>query len=239
MVFVQKWPFFQFFFFLGNIGQENVFYVILQRKNDFLGYKNIEFKTSKNWHFSQGVNLYFWSKNCHFSYFLFLSNIGQENVFYGLLQRKNAFLDYKNKKIKQAKNWYFSKGVNSWLWSKNGRFSNFVFLGNIGQENVFYDILELKNAFLGYNKKKFKPSKNWHFSKRVNLWFSSKNVRFSNFFFLGNIGQENIFHYTLERKNAFLGYQNKKFNQSNNWHFFKGVNPWFGSKNGHFSKFFF
>ena len=27
------------------------------------------------------------------------------------------------------------------------------FLANIGQENVFYDILELKNVFLGYKKK--------------------------------------------------------------------------------------
>ena len=34
------------------------------------------------------------------------------------------------------------------------------FLDNIGQENVFYDILEGKNAFLGYKKKKFKKSKN-------------------------------------------------------------------------------
>ena len=38
MVLVQKWPFFQVFF-LGNIGQENVFYDILERKNDFLGLK--------------------------------------------------------------------------------------------------------------------------------------------------------------------------------------------------------
>ena len=41
MVLVQKWPFFQLFF-LGNIGQENVFYDILERKNAFLGYKNQE-----------------------------------------------------------------------------------------------------------------------------------------------------------------------------------------------------
>ena len=77
----------------------------------------------------------------------------------------------------------FPKGVNPLFWSKDSHFSHFFFLGNIGQENVFYDILELKNAFLGYNKKKFKPSKNWHFSKRVNPWFWSKNGRFSNFFF--------------------------------------------------------
>ena len=28
----------------------------------------------------------------------------------------------------------------------------FFFLGNLGQEKVFYDILEPKNAFLGYKK---------------------------------------------------------------------------------------
>ena len=31
-----------------------------------------------------------------------------------------------------------------------------VFLGNIRQENVFYDILGRKNAFLGYKNRKFK-----------------------------------------------------------------------------------
>ena len=34
------------------------------------------------------------------------------------------------------------------------------FLGNIGQENVFYDILEWKNAFLAYKNDKFTKSKN-------------------------------------------------------------------------------
>ena len=38
MVLVQKWPFIQLLF-LGNIGQENVFYDILEQKDAFLGYK--------------------------------------------------------------------------------------------------------------------------------------------------------------------------------------------------------
>ena len=38
-----------------------------------------------------------------------------------------------------------------------------LFLGNIGKENVFYDILGRKNVFLSYKKKKFKKSKNWHY----------------------------------------------------------------------------
>ena len=107
MVLVQKWPFFQLFF-LGNIGQENVFYDILERKNAFLGYKNKNFKKSKKWYFSIGVKPWFWSKNCHFSNF-FLGNIGQKNVFYDILERKNAYLRYKNRKFKKPTNWHFSK----------------------------------------------------------------------------------------------------------------------------------
>ena len=173
----------QTFFFLANIFQDNVFYDILERKTAFLGHKNKKFKKSKNGHFSKGVNPWFWSKNGHFFNFYFLCNISQENVFYDILERKNAFLGYKNKKFKKSKNWHFSKGVNPWFWSKNGHFCKFYFLGNIGQENDFYDILERKNAFLGYKIKKFKMSKNWHFFKGVNPWFWSKNGRFFNFFF--------------------------------------------------------
>ena len=62
-------------------------------------------------------------------------------------------------------------------------FFHLYFLGNIGQENVFYDILDQEKAFLGYKNKMFKKSKNWHFSKRVNPWFKSKNGHLSNFFF--------------------------------------------------------
>ena len=47
MVLVQKWPFFQLFFF-GNREQENAFYNIVEQKNAFLGYKNKEFKKLKN-----------------------------------------------------------------------------------------------------------------------------------------------------------------------------------------------
>ena len=70
MVLAQKLPFSELFF-LGNIGQENVFYGILQRKNPFQGYKNKKFKQSKNWHFSKRVNLSFWSKNGPFDNFFF------------------------------------------------------------------------------------------------------------------------------------------------------------------------
>ena len=102
-VLVQKWPFFQLFF-LDNIRKENVFYDILEQKNAILGYKNKKFKTSKNGHFCKRVNPWFWSTNGHFSNLFFLDNIRKENVFYDILERKNAILGYKNKKFKKSKN---------------------------------------------------------------------------------------------------------------------------------------
>ena len=43
---------------------------------------------------------------------------------------------------------------------QNWPFLHVFFLSNIGQENVFLDILEGRNAFLGFKNKKFKKSKN-------------------------------------------------------------------------------
>ena len=91
--------------------------------------------------FPNGLTHGFGPKMAIFPTFFFLGNIAQENVFYDILDRKNAFLSNKSKNLNQSKNWHFSKGVNPWFWSKNGHFSNFFFLGNIGQENLFF-ILE-------------------------------------------------------------------------------------------------
>ena len=113
---------------------------------------------------------------------LFLGIIGQENVFYDIPERKNAFVGYKNKIFKKSKMAIFPKGLTHGLCSKIAIFPTF-FLGNIGHENVFYDILERKIAFLAYKNKKFKNSKNGHFLKGVNSWFLFKNGDFSNFFF--------------------------------------------------------
>ena len=87
MVLVQKWPFFQLFF-LGNIEQENVFYDILERNNAFLGYKNKKFKKRKIDIFPKRITLGFAPKMAIFPTFFFLGNIGQENVFYDILERQ-------------------------------------------------------------------------------------------------------------------------------------------------------
>ena len=70
MVLVQKWPFFQLCF-LGNIGQKNVFYDILDRKNAFLGYKNNNLKNQKIDIFSKGLTYGFGPKMAIFSTLFF------------------------------------------------------------------------------------------------------------------------------------------------------------------------
>ena len=66
-------------------------------------------------------------KNSKFFHFFILFKIGKENEFYDILYRKNAFLDYKNIKLKRQQNWDFSKGVSPWFFSKIANVFIFLF----------------------------------------------------------------------------------------------------------------
>ena len=66
---------------------------------------------------------------------------------------------------------------------QNSPFFHVLFLGNIGQEKVFYDFLERKNAFVGYKNNKFKKSKKWDFCKGLTHGFGLKLTIFPSFFF--------------------------------------------------------
>ena len=58
------------------------------------------------------------------------------------------------------------------------------FLGNLGQENAFYDILERKMNLVGYKNKKFKnQTKKDIFPKGLTLGFGPKMAIFKTFFF--------------------------------------------------------
>ena len=111
MVLVKKWQFFHVFF-LGNIGHENLFYNILERKNVFLAYKKTCSKSRKIEIFPQGLTHGFAQKMTIFPCLFFFCNIGQENVFYNNLEQKNAFLAYKKERSsKSRKIKIFPKGL--------------------------------------------------------------------------------------------------------------------------------
>ena len=86
----------------------------------------------------------------------------------------------KTRSSKSRKIDVFLKGLTHGFGPKMAIFPT-SFLGNIGHENLLYDILERKHAFQAYKKKKFKNSKNWRFSKGVNPWYWSKNGHFFHF----------------------------------------------------------
>ena len=67
---------------------------------------------------------------------------------------------------------------------QNWPFSHHIVLGNIGQKNVFYDILERKNAFLGYKKTRISKSGIIDiFKKGLVQGFGSKLAIFPPYFF--------------------------------------------------------
>ena len=72
----------------------------------------------------------FWSKITYFIIFLFFSKIGQEKVFFDLVERKLAILDYKDMDLKSRKFCIFLKGLVHGCWSKTGNLLFFVLKQN-------------------------------------------------------------------------------------------------------------
>ena len=182
MVLVQKWPFFQLSF-LGNIGQENVCYDILERKNAFLGYKNKKSKKSQNRHFSKGFSLLLWSKIGHFSVFLFQA-IQARNMCFTIFQNeKNASLGYKSKKLKKTKNCDFSKGVRPWSRSKISHFSVFLFQAIQARKMYFMMFQKEKTPFQAIKARSSKSQKIAIFRRGLGHGFGLKMGFFPSFYF--------------------------------------------------------
>ena len=126
MVLVQKWPFFQIFSFLGNVGQKNVFHDILERKKAFLRYKNQKFKSRKIDISSKGLTHGFFSKNGHFANFLFRQYRARKCLL-RYSRTKKGFSTLWKQEVQKSKNWHFSKGINPWFGLKMAIFPAFFF----------------------------------------------------------------------------------------------------------------
>ena len=62
-------------------------------------------------------------------------------IFYN---EKAPFKAIKTRRSKNRKPDIYPKGVKPWFLCKNDHIFNFVFLGKIDEENIFYDILKEK-----------------------------------------------------------------------------------------------
>lgn len=91
-----------------------------------------------------------------------------------------------------------------------------------------------KEAFLDYKMAIFKSQK-ISFFQGVNPWFGQKARILYIYIFLVNLRLEIMFNGALNKKEAFLDYENVSFFKSPKLHFSQGVKPWFWSKNSNFS----
>ena len=97
-------------FFFKAIDARNMSFMIFKNEKRLLqAIKTRILKSRKIDFFAEGLNHGFGLKMALFSTF-FLCNIGQENLFYGILERKNPFLGYKKKVQKVEKLTFFQRG---------------------------------------------------------------------------------------------------------------------------------
>ena len=75
-----------------KINPEKVFGDVLVRKQAFLDNINMDLKRRQNWHFCMIL-----VKKLKFFHLLYLSKIDREKVFADVVDKKEAFKDYKNK----------------------------------------------------------------------------------------------------------------------------------------------
>ena len=214
MVLVQKWSFFQLFFQAMQIRKMS-FTIFQKEKTPFQTKKTTSSNSRKIDIFPKGLTHGFGPKMAIFPTCFFYATQGRKMSFRIFQKEKTPFQAIKRKGSNSGKIDIFPKGLTNGFGPKMAIFPTFFFRQQWPRKSLLR-YSRKKNAFLCYKNKKLKNSKNWHFSKGVNPWFCCKNGHFFNFYFLGNKGQENVFYDFLERKNAFLEYENKKFKNSKN-----------------------
>ena len=154
-----KMAIFRTFFFQAIQARKMSFMIFENEKTPFQAIKTGSSKSRKTDIFQKGVNPWFLSKNGFFSNFFFQAIQARRMSFTIFQNEKTPFLTIKKRNLKRRKIDIFLNLLTHGFGSKMAILQLF-FLANIGQENVFYDILKTKNALLGYKNKKFKKSKN-------------------------------------------------------------------------------
>ena len=215
----KKYPFFNFFF-LGNIGKENVFYAILLREKAYLRYKNNKFKKSKNRYFSKRVNPWFWSKKGHISNIFFQAIQPRKMSFTIFQNEKKPFKAIKTRSLKFQKTDIFPNGLTNRFSPKIAFFFKLFFFQAIQARKISITIFYNENTPFQAIKTRSSKSRKLDIFLKVFLAYIAmvlvQKWPFFQIFFLDIIGQENVFYDILERKNAFLGFKNKKLKKSKN-----------------------
>ena len=154
MVLVEKWPFFQLFFFQAIQTRKMSFTIFQNKKIPFQGIKTRSSKSRKIDIFSKGANPWFWSKNGHFSNSFFLGNIGQKNVFFRYSRTKKLpFQAMKTRSSNSRKIDIFPNRLSHGFGPEMAIFPTFFFRRYRPEKCLLPYSRTKLNAFLGYKKK--------------------------------------------------------------------------------------
>ena len=125
-------------------------------------------------------------KNLPYFYLFILGNIGKKNVFYDSLERKNAFLGYKNKNYKKSKyDEIFPKGLirQSMVLVKIGNFSIFLCYVIQARKISFSIVQSEKRPFQAMKTRRSKTRKFEIFPKGLVHGFGENLAIFPSFYF--------------------------------------------------------
>ena len=159
MVLVKIWPFFQHFFQALLVWKMS-FTTFQNEKTPFKALKTRSSNCLKIFIFPKGLTHGFDPNMSIFPTFFFQAILVRKMTFTIFQNEKTRFQAIKTTSSKCRKIGVFPKGLTDGFGPKVAILRIFFFLGNVGLENIFYDIIERRNAFLGYKNKQFKKSKN-------------------------------------------------------------------------------
>ena len=147
-------------FFFSQYRPFNMSFTIFQgEKTSLQAIKTRSPKSGKIDIFPKGLTHGFGPKMAIFPTFIFQEIQARKMSFTIFQNEKTPLQAIKTTTSKSQKIDIFPGVLTHCFGAKMAIFSNFFF-ANIGQENVFYDILERKNTFIRYKNQKFKKSKN-------------------------------------------------------------------------------
>ena len=143
MLQVQKWPFFHLLFLQAIQAWKMSFTIFQNQKKTFQPIKKRSSNSRKIDIFPKGLTHGFGPKIKNFSNFFYQTIQARKMSFMIFQNEKTPFQAIKTRSSKSRKIDFFPKGLTHGFGPKMVIFATF-FLGNIGQENVFYYIVEQK-----------------------------------------------------------------------------------------------
>ena len=146
-------------FFQAKQPRKMCFTIFQNEKTSFQPINKTSSKSRKIEIFQKGLTYGFGQKNGHFFRLSLLGIQARKMCFTILQNEKTPFQLIKTTGSKSRKIEIFPKGLTHGFGQKMPIFPC-PFLGNKGQENLFYNILERKNVFLAHKQEKFKKTKN-------------------------------------------------------------------------------